>query len=177
MPEPPSPDPAAPHPAAGRSAPKPGRHPLNWSLHGLPEYDLFETPQQRERALSEIARFFSNPLKLDFWIGVLLLAGIAFGAVFFARALLRLVVWPAWIEEVLRLAFLAVVTLAAIRFLHRWGARADLRRKLREYGIPVCLKCGYDLRGQVEQSPRCPECGEPLDAAVREILQSRGQPR
>lgn len=32
-----------------------------------------------------------------------------------------------------------------------------LRNYLCERGVPVCLRCGYDLRGQREQ--RCPECG------------------
>ncbi len=47
-----------------------------------------------------------------------------------------------------------------------WFWRHRLRRFLRERlvasGIPVCLKCGYDLRGQTE--PRCSECGTSFDA-------------
>ena len=46
-----------------------------------------------------------------------------------------------------------------------WSWRRRCRRYLRaqliERGIPICLKCGYDLRGQVD--PRCPECGTPCD--------------
>ena len=49
-----------------------------------------------------------------------------------------------------------------------WIWRHKLRRYLREQlmarGIPVCLKCGYDLRGQ--SVPRCPECGTPYDAEL-----------
>lgn len=37
-----------------------------------------------------------------------------------------------------------------------------LRKELRQRGCAICIKCGYDLRGQVE--PRCPECGSPFDA-------------
>ena len=36
-----------------------------------------------------------------------------------------------------------------------------LRRYLQERGVAVCLKCGYDLRGQ--NQPRCPECGCAFD--------------
>lgn len=36
-----------------------------------------------------------------------------------------------------------------------------LRRYLQGRGIAVCLKCGYDLRGQVEA--HCPECGLAFD--------------
>ena len=38
----------------------------------------------------------------------------------------------------------------------RW-MRVFLRRYLSEQGIPVCQKCGYDLRGL--ETSRCPECG------------------
>jgi hypothetical protein len=38
-----------------------------------------------------------------------------------------------------------------------------------------CKKCGYDLQGQVEK--RCPECGEPFDAAEKaRILARAGMP-
>jgi hypothetical protein len=39
-----------------------------------------------------------------------------------------------------------------------------VRRYLQDHGVAVCLKCGYDLRGQTE--PRCPECGEPFDESL-----------
>jgi hypothetical protein len=38
---------------------------------------------------------------------------------------------------------------------------ALVRKRLLELGIPICLHCGYDLRGQTE--PRCPECGRGFD--------------
>lgn len=45
--------------------------------------------------------------------------------------------------------------------LFHWGlrkpVRSRLRRELAQRGVPVCVECGYDLRGQAE--PRCPECG------------------
>ncbi|MBN1347708.1 MAG: hypothetical protein JXQ73_33785 [Phycisphaerae bacterium] len=42
----------------------------------------------------------------------------------------------------------------------RSKVRVSLRRQLVERGIPICIRCGYDLRGQTE--PRCPECGTPF---------------
>ncbi len=39
----------------------------------------------------------------------------------------------------------------------------SLRRQLVARGVPICIACGYDLRGQIE--PRCPECGTPAALA------------
>lgn len=36
-----------------------------------------------------------------------------------------------------------------------------LREQLVAKGVPICIDCGYDLRGQVD--PRCPECGAAFD--------------
>ena len=49
-----------------------------------------------------------------------------------------------------------------------WRHRCQrfLRQQLTASGIPICLKCGYDLRGQTE--PRCPECGTPFDVQLIE---------
>ena len=40
----------------------------------------------------------------------------------------------------------------------------SLRRQLTECGMPLCMNCGYDLRG----CPRlaCPECGEKMTLAA-----------
>lgn len=45
--------------------------------------------------------------------------------------------------------------------LFRRRIRRSLRQQLIEIHVPICLECGYDLRGQVE--PRCPECGKPFN--------------
>jgi hypothetical protein len=49
-----------------------------------------------------------------------------------------------------------------------WLFRSPIRRRLREelvkQGVPICIPCGYDLRGQSE--PRCPECGAAFDASL-----------
>ncbi|MFO0838851.1 MAG: hypothetical protein U1D55_10015 [Phycisphaerae bacterium] len=54
--------------------------------------------------------------------------------------------------------------------------REPLRRVLREHliarGVPICIRCGYDLRGQV--GARCPECGERLTLLVAKL---RGEVR
>ena len=56
------------------------------------------------------------------------------------------------------LAVAAVVW--AIQRLWYKPLRDQVRRELIARGIPVCLRCGYNLTGLSE--PRCPECGEPF---------------
>ena len=51
--------------------------------------------------------------------------------------------------------------MAAISWLWRRQCRQFLRAKLLSRGVPVCVQCCYDLRGQHE--PRCPECGTSFD--------------
>jgi hypothetical protein len=48
--------------------------------------------------------------------------------------------------------------------LYRKRRAREFRKLLCEQGIPICLHCGYDLRGQTD--PRCPECGRPFDPTL-----------
>lgn len=52
--------------------------------------------------------------------------------------------------------------------LYAFPTRGRIRRCMRQYlqemHIPICLGCGYDLRGQTEA--RCPECGREFDAEL-----------
>ena len=50
-------------------------------------------------------------------------------------------------------AFMVIGT----RWIYRRRFKRYLRERLEAMGVPICIKCGYDLRGQEE--PRCPECG------------------
>jgi predicted RNA-binding Zn-ribbon protein involved in translation (DUF1610 family) len=43
----------------------------------------------------------------------------------------------------------------------RRGIRRSLWRQLGERGIPICVCCGYDLRGQTSHC--CPECGATIE--------------
>ncbi|MGE3181608.1 MAG: hypothetical protein AB7N71_08255 [Phycisphaerae bacterium] len=47
--------------------------------------------------------------------------------------------------------------IVVLTWLWRQKCRRFLRERLIEQGVPVCIPCGYDLRGLSEN--RCPECG------------------
>ena len=57
-----------------------------------------------------------------------------------------------------------------LSFAFRNWIRTRLRQQLISKGVPICIRCGYDLRAQV--IPRCPECGTPFDTLLMETQQS-----
>jgi len=71
---------------------------------------------------------------------------------------------PSTFLAVIKGAASGLIGVYALMWLGRRGIERSLRRQLIETGLPTCMKCGYDLRGQLE--PRCPECGEAFDPAM-----------
>jgi hypothetical protein len=55
-------------------------------------------------------------------------------------------------------------------FLARWICARRFQRAIRltllAHGYQVCIRCGYDLKGQT--APRCPECGTAFDSPLLE---------
>ncbi len=74
-------------------------------------------------------------------------------------------------DLVLFKAYIVTTFLGAYLYLRliRHSVQAALREELARRGIPVCLNCGYNMRGLLE--PRCPECGQRCDAR---LLQGMG---
>jgi len=70
---------------------------------------------------------------------------------------------PFWLDKVIVGATTGLVMALAMNFLWRNPLRRYLRVQLAAAGIPICIHCGYDLRGS--PSGRCPECGELAGAA------------
>jgi len=65
-----------------------------------------------------------------------------------------------WLEVPIGLLFWLSLIALTIRLARRRIER-HLRTGLLAAGVPVCMHCGYDLRGQTEA--RCPECGRAFD--------------
>lgn len=70
--------------------------------------------------------------------------------------------------ETLFLTAYGAVCVAIFSVAGMWPLRRMVLRELRGYlnsrQIPVCVHCGYDLRGN--SSDRCPECGHALTTAA-----------
>lgn len=80
--------------------------------------------------------------------------GVAIGLIPWRVTWLRPVIMACWIQAL------------SLGLGVAWqGARTrELRKLLRERGVPICLHCGYDLRGLTEA--RCPECGNPFEPEI-----------
>lgn len=149
---------------------KPRKNLLNFTLRGLPELDYFDTAEARQKAIEEIGTEAGNPTSGQFWLGILLVAGGALASRWLAGWLLTFVLWPRLIEEVLHTIGMLAGFLVVLRWLHRQGTSRDLRGKLLQCGVPICVSCGYLLRGLGPATGRCPECGTEFSPRVRELL-------
>jgi tRNA(Ile2) C34 agmatinyltransferase TiaS len=123
---------------------------------------LFPDDESRDRATREMSQGFYT------WrmVPILILHGVAVWCVFFLltfairRTVPSLAPHGASISVLLTLA---VYTMFIVVALRRDQVR-DLRSRLIEAGVAVCMKCGYDLRGLPAGSDRCPECGVEFEA-------------
>lgn len=139
------------------------RDPFGW-LRLFPELRYLPTRQERKAAWSVAFR----PLWARYFIFVLLAsfaAAAAFdGAGRLTRKLLpsRSTTWH-FARGAMQGVVGAAAGLVAVRLMQRRIQRS-LREQLVARGVPICIACGYDLRGQT--TPRCPECGTPFDPAL-----------
>jgi predicted RNA-binding Zn-ribbon protein involved in translation (DUF1610 family) len=129
-----------------------------------PELLLFPNDETRSTAMR---RAEISPMRSPFfWIVSFALGSLMIVATLLILKEIRFVEWPLppYIRTIPIGALVGgVVTYVVVRST-RHLVRRSLRLQLQEMSIPVCLHCGYDLRGQVD--PRCPECGQPFDPAL-----------
>ena len=138
---------------------------------------MFPDQQSREQAIVEHAR---NVKGWDFVLGVVMCAGVGIASLILARLMaggiaylmVKFTPWslPGGLREILMFALVIPCMYFTIRGLHRWGVRRDLRHKLLNLGVPVCLSCGYLLRGLSGAAAKCPECGAVIDSRARAAL-------
>lgn len=129
-----------------------------------PELHFFDSDEERTRMLDE----YDSGRKrryLYYWCALLfsVFAGVIVSIFIVIPPFIMLFI-PHLIRPYIRPALTGVVTAGVyIIFYHLWrnSRRRLLRKKLVEKGVPICIECGYDLRGQIE--PRRPECGTGFD--------------
>lgn len=157
---------------AGRGEePSPRRFSL-WrlALSRMPEWQQLESEAQRQRAYDEIRREESDPRKGDYWWALAITVAAGLAARYVSKWALSLVHWPDWVENVGVILAVVAAIVVTLWLLYRWEARQELRVKLVQFGVPVCLKCGYSLRGLTPSHERCPECGHTIADEVLRIL-------
>ena len=99
-----------------------------------------------------------------FWLTLLALAGLYMAATMLAAwTMTQYLGSPDWVRHAAVGCCGVVVSLAAWR-LFRDRTRRHLREKLIQLGVPICLPCGYDLRGSTD---RCPECGTTFENVAK----------
>jgi hypothetical protein len=127
----------------------------------LPELALFDS-HERAKAAYALAHGRVH-LSRRFWLWYA--PGLVVCEVVLYFALHRF--WPSMPHQ-WRVGIISVFSVIYLTILLRYVLRNDMRRHIRQQLIdqcfPVCLRCGYDLRGQTE--PRCPECGASCDPAL-----------
>lgn len=134
-----------------------------WYLKNIPEAALFPSAQQLEAAAKKF-EFSACYLRWLVIVGVLM-AVLVINVKLFLEPLVPL---PRGIDSLVW-GGLPGLAMGLVPLVYvRKNAAKVLRQELLVLGVPICLACGYDLRGTV--SERCSECGRELDARVREIL-------
>ncbi len=148
--------------------------PDKWlNLRSFPELRLFDSEQEAGEAYHiawkstrTLARIL--PLLLLFALVFLLISGAA--SVLLGPKRGSWTKLPLGVRTISSLCA-AVVMVTVDRLVSRRTIRRSIREQLVRSGRPVCMECGYDLRGQEE--PRCPECGTPFVPDILRMLEGR----
>ena len=142
---------------------------------GIPEVDYFKSDEQRDEALAQVAQQAKKGARGFF----LILFGsivVSMALQFIIRRVANFVELPTLAKSGIPGGVAGASMVLLLRQLHRHRFPTLLRHKLIEQGVPMCLKCGYNLRGQPADSKRCPECGTGINEASKRIL-NRATPR
>ena len=127
-----------------------------------PELRYFKSREEMREAKKAFRH--DGPYRRRTWITTIL---IAVGAGAFSSVVSRWLVslGLSWVQaSLVNMVLCGIAGAAMFLLLWRRPYTRFVRRYLQDRGVAVCLKCGYDLRGQIE--PRCPECGQAFDARL-----------
>ena len=154
---------------------RPGPTIFQLTLQGLEELEHFPTREARARALSSLSDSVRG------WAltkGIVLTGGAAVAVLLLLRSVLPRygpAVFGLRIFQDFSVLFAVATFVLMLRWLHRRDAARALRPMLLDAGVPVCLQCGYLLRG-LSQTEHCPECGAAIAEPTRRLLSTGTAP-
>ncbi len=122
----------------------------------FPELLLFETEAEQKRAFKKASKgIYLNPLYWLLLIGLAIFmnvalrsAGRTFGPAFSV---------PDSMVSGIAGGISGGLSAAAALWISKRKIQHSLRKQLNDTGVPICMKCGYQLKGNT--SGVCPECG------------------
>lgn len=134
-----------------------------------PELTLFPNDEDRIKSLKQCAKglnwqWFRRP-----WFWAITIGYGVLGMVLPALITRALAAWGMpggfrWWVQMIPSMMLGAGFGLAFQYLYRKPIQLALRKLLNDRGTPICMECGYDLRGLPE--PRCPECGTHVGSAL-----------
>ncbi len=130
-----------------------------WQERLFPELQRLETPQERRELLTAVERRTVGLFKR---IAFLVVLGAVAGLVC-SVALIALARWlpiPRYARGPVTGAIVGAASIFAVHIFWRRPLQREIRRELNQRGVPVCVRCGYDLTGLTQR--RCPECATPF---------------
>jgi predicted RNA-binding Zn-ribbon protein involved in translation (DUF1610 family) len=139
------------------------------ALLGIRETRLFPDSETQSKALELAAKQLSASMSAQAVIGGLLALSLI-AVIVLAPVLVDMQLCTPGLSEIIAVAAVSIPAVAILCWYLVRRLPPLLRTQLLEIGIPVCLACGYDLRGHDCAARKCPECGQWINTRAEALL-------